>query len=212
MGVAKSATGLLGGSFDPVHRGHLQLARDALKHLPLAEVRFLPAAQPWQKGAMTTAEHRAKMVQLAIEGEPRFVLDMREIERGGTTYTIDTLRDLRKTDPARPLVLIMGSDQFDRRQTWHQWQQVSELAHIAVAQRAGVTAAPVASNAGAEKVALSAGGCTVQFPMTPIDVSATEVRRLLRDPHSARSQHRLAAMVPAEVLDYIQLHNLYRNS
>jgi nicotinate-nucleotide adenylyltransferase len=135
---------------------------------------------------------------------------MREIERGGMTYTIDTLRDLRKTDPVRPLVLIMGSDQFDRRQTWHQWQQVSEFAHIAVAQRAGMAAAPVASNAGAEQLALSAGGCTVQFPMTPVDVSATEVRRLLREPQSTQTQHRLAAMVPAEVLDYIRRHNLYR--
>ena len=75
--------GLLGGSFDPIHHGHLQLARDALKHLPLDEVRFIPAAQPWQKGPITAAEHRARMVQLAIAGEPRFALDMHEIERGG---------------------------------------------------------------------------------------------------------------------------------
>ena len=83
MNAQRRLIGLLGGSFDPIHYGHLQLARDALKHLPLEEVRFLPAAQPWQKGPITAAEHRAQMVQLAIADQPRFVLDMREIERGG---------------------------------------------------------------------------------------------------------------------------------
>ena len=90
MNVTAAPVGLLGGSFDPIHSGHLQLARDALKHLPLEEIRFLPAAQPWQKGPMTAAEHRARMVQLAIVDHSRLVLDMREIERGGVTYTIDT--------------------------------------------------------------------------------------------------------------------------
>ena len=101
--------GLLGGSFDPIHVGHLQLARDALAHLPLDEVRFIPAAQPWQKERVTDAAHRAHMVELAIAHEPRCVLDMHEIERGGTTYTIDTLRDLRAGPwPDASLVLVHG--------------------------------------------------------------------------------------------------------
>ena len=137
MAVTAAPIGLLGGSFDPIHYGHLQLARDALKHLPLAEVRFLPAAQPWQKSPITAAEHRAQMVQLAIADHPRFTLDMREIERGGVTYTIDTLHALRLALPDHPLVLIMGSDQFARFDTWRDWQQIPELARIAVAQRAG---------------------------------------------------------------------------
>ncbi|MGH6609338.1 MAG: nicotinate-nicotinamide nucleotide adenylyltransferase, partial [Burkholderiaceae bacterium] len=107
MGLAESV-GLLGGSFDPIHNGHLQLARDALKHLPLAEIRFIPAAQPWQKGELTATEHRAMMVQIAIADEPRFVLDMREVARGGPTYTIDTLREIRRAEPHRPLMLIIG--------------------------------------------------------------------------------------------------------
>jgi len=133
--------GLLGGSFDPIHVGHVQLARDALAHLPLDEVRFIPAAQPWQKERVTDAAHRAHMVELAIAHEPRCVLDMHEIERGGTTYTIDTLRELRAgawRDAS--LVLVMGSDQFERFDTWRDWQAVAELAHIAVARRAGVAA------------------------------------------------------------------------
>jgi nicotinate-nucleotide adenylyltransferase len=216
MEVTVAPIGLLGGSFDPIHRGHLQLARDALKHLPLAEVRFLPAAQPWQKGPITAAEHRAQMVQLAIADEPRFTLDMREIERGGLTYTIDTLRALRSQLPGRPLVLIMGSDQFTRLNTWHEWQQIVELAHIAVATRAG--ALPSSSGttmlgrplSDAAALASEPGGNVVEFKMTPIDTSATEVRRLLREPNSTERAQRLSAMVPAAVLDYIDSHHLYR--
>jgi nicotinate-nucleotide adenylyltransferase len=212
MGLEKQPIGLLGGSFDPIHYGHLQLARDALKHLPIVEVRFIPAAQPWQKTVMTPAEHRAKMVQLAIADEPRFVLDMREIERGGTTFTIDTLRDLRDVEPERLLVLIMGSDQFARLHTWRDWQQVAELAHIAVAQRAGIPASADARVRSADPAQLSssAGGSIVHFSMTPVDASATEVRRLLREPQSTQNEQRVAAMVPAKVLDYIRQHDLYR--
>jgi nicotinate-nucleotide adenylyltransferase len=217
MEATAAPIGLLGGSFDPIHYGHLQLARDALKHLPLAEVRFLPAAQPWQKGPITSAEHRAQMVQLAIVDDPRLTLDMREIERGGVTYTIDTLRALRSQLPGRPLVLIMGSDQFARLDSWRDWQQVIELAHIAVATRAG---APPPSSAtmmlgkqlsDAASLAIEPGGGIVEFKMTPVDASATEVRRLLREPDSTERAQRLSAMVPAAVLDYIDSHHLYRN-
>ena len=222
MGLAPpagDAVGLLGGSFDPIHHGHLQLARDALEQLALAEVRFIPAAQPWQKGPMTAAEHRARMVQLAIADKPRFALDMHEIERGGVTYTIDTLRALRERLPDRPLVLIMGSDQFARLDSWRDWQQVADLAHIAVAARAGADIAPSASMSTMlskrrqEPAFLTSalGGSIVEFAMTPVDASATEVRRLLREPQSAEKAQRLSAMVPAVVLDYIQSHQLYRD-
>ena len=219
MGLAHAPIGLLGGSFDPIHQGHLQLGRDALKRLPLHEVRFLPAAQPWQKGPMTAAAHRVQMVQLAIAGEPRFALDMHEIERGGTTYTIDTLRDLRLALPDYPLVLIMGSDQFARFDTWHSWEEIADTAHIAVAQRAGSTlrqsaqlqAMLHARIGDASSLANQIAGTIVDFEMTPVDVTATEVRRLLREPASAEGARRLSAMVPALVLDYIEAHRLYRN-
>ena len=219
MGVAGAPIGLLGGSFDPIHYGHLQLARDAMKQLPLDEIRFIPPAQPWQKGPMTAAEHRARMVQLAIAGEPKFALDMHEIERGGVTYTIDTLRDLRLALPNRPLVLIMGSDQFARFDTWHGWKQIIEAAHIAVAQRAGISLqqgpalrAVVDMHRGkVASIATSACGSIVEFAMTPVDVSATEVRRLLHEPPSTETAQRLSVMVPAVVLDYIDSHQLYRD-
>lgn len=210
--------GLLGGSFDPIHIGHLQLAHDALRELGLAEIRFIPAPQPWQKGPMTDAAHRAHMVQLAIAGEPHFVLDMHEIERGGPTYTIDTLHALRSTLGASvPLVLIMGSDQFERLHTWRDWQSIPRLAHIAVARRAGK---PPALNAelsalaaerrnDAGELARRSAGCVVDFPMTPVDASATETRRLLGKPRSAKSDERLSVIVPPAVLDYIRAHRLY---
>jgi len=218
-GRTEAPIGLLGGSFDPIHHGHLQLARDAIQHLPLEEVRFVPAAQPWQKGPITAAGHRAQMVRLAIADQSRFTLDMREIERGGLTYTIDTLQALRSQMPQRPLVLVMGSDQFARLDTWRDWQLVMQLAHIAVATRAAARITLSAEmlrllnerRGEAASVTSRAGGNVVEFAMTPVDASATEVRRLLRQPNSAERTQRLSVMVPAAVLDYIDSHHLYRN-
>jgi nicotinate-nucleotide adenylyltransferase len=158
------------------------------------------------------------MVHLAIADQARFTLDMREIERGGVTYTIDTLQALRSQLPHRPLVLIMGSDQFARLDTWRDWQQVVQLAHVAVATRAGThnrlsaELLTLLDNRRAEAASLASnpGGSVVEFAMTPVDASATEVRRLLRQPKSAERAQRLSAMVPAPVLDYIDLHRLYR--
>jgi nicotinate-nucleotide adenylyltransferase len=215
----KPPIGLLGGSFDPIHHGHLQLARDALAQLALAEVRFLPAGQPWQKGAITDAAQRAAMVLAAIRGEPRFVLDLREVERPGPTYTIDTLRELRELLGADvPLVLIMGSDQFERLDTWRDWTHLVDHAHLAVARRADAVLTPNytlqeffnAHWAPPAAVRQSAGGHVVEIHMTPVDASATEVRALLAQPPSPARDARLAQIVPAPVLDYIRQHRLYR--
>jgi nicotinate-nucleotide adenylyltransferase len=209
--------GLLGGSFDPIHRGHLQLARDALAHLPLDEVRFVPAAQPWQKAGVSDATHRVRMVELAVAGEPRFVVDPQEIARGGTTYTIDTLRALRAgpwSDAS--LVLIMGTDQFQRFDTWRDWREVAELCHLAVAARAGVApdlnptlqALREQRRAGPAELAHHPAGYVVEFGMTPVDASATEARRLLAHAEPG-GEERLRRILPAAVLDYIRAHRLY---
>lgn len=213
------AIGLLGGSFDPVHAGHLQLARDALTQLALAEVRFIPAGQPWQKGAITDAMHRARMVLAAIVDEARFALDMREIERAGPTYTVDTLRELRAAlGEQLPLVLIMGSDQYERLDTWRDWTRLLDYAHLAVARRANALLRP--SHALQEyfnahwsrpsAVHESTHGRIVEIEMTPVDASATEIRALLAQPLSPVRDDRLAEIVPAAVLDYIRAHRLYR--
>lgn len=199
--------GILGGSFDPIHIGHLQLARDALAAFSLREVRFVPAAAPWQKGALTDAAHRAHMVELAIADEPRFVLDMREIERGGTSYTIDTLRELRAALPQATLVLIIGADQFEHFDTWRAWQDIPSLAVIAVARRAGAPLQP-----GVTGAKLLETGQAREFAMTPVDVSASDIRRRLRGlhvPHSRHADPELDRVLAPAVLDYIRLHHLY---
>ncbi|HEU0201350.1 MAG TPA: nicotinate-nucleotide adenylyltransferase [Burkholderiaceae bacterium] len=211
--------GLLGGTFDPIHRGHLQLARDAQAQLGLAEVRFIPTAAPWQKKRVTPAVHRAQMVELAIAGEPGFVLDMREIERGDASYTIDTLRDLRRTLGADvPLVLIMGGDQMQGFDTWRDWRAIIDFAHLAVARRND--AAPVLNDtlqrfyaehrAPVAQLRAQPAGRLVEIDMTPIDASATEIRALLGQPAAPARDARLAACVPAAVLDYIEAHRLYK--
>lgn len=210
--------GLLGGSFDPVHVGHLALARAACAALGLAQVRFVPAGQPWQKGEITDAAHRARMVALAIAGEPRFALDLREVERAGPSYTIDTLRELRAhLGPTVPLVLLMGSDQLERLDTWREWRALLDCAHLAVARRDG--AVIVLGDAlqtfynehWAPPAALKqrASGCVVEFDMPPVAASATRIRALLRQPAAPARDAELAASLPADVLDYIRRNRLY---
>lgn len=216
--------GLLGGSFDPIHVGHLQLARDALANLPIAEVHLIPAAQPWQKETLAAADHRTQMIRLAIENElpfvrRRMVLDLAELERGGPTYTIDTLRDLRTRLGAEvPLVLIIGGDQFERFDTWREWERIPDLAHIAVARRAAVPPRlnPVLQKLRDARYLKYAGdliespaGHVVDLAMSPVNASATEVRRLLGQARSSEDDARLAASVPPAVLDYIRAHHLY---
>jgi nicotinate-nucleotide adenylyltransferase len=211
--------GILGGSFDPIHVGHLQLARDARDRLGLAEVRFIPAAQPWQKGPITDAAHRAHMVEVAIAGERGLVLDMHEIERGGPSYTIDTLRALRASlGPTQPLVLVIGADQMARLDTWRNWESLLDFAHIAVARRNANPPVPNATlqafldqhHADAGVLSQRPAGAIVDLPMTQVDASATEIRALLREPHAPPVDARLAALVPAAVLLYIRREGLYR--
>jgi nicotinate-nucleotide adenylyltransferase len=216
--------GLLGGSFDPIHVGHLQLARDALANLPIGEIHLLPAAQPWQKEPLTAAEHRVEMIRRAIDQElpftrRRMLLDLAEIQRGGPSYTIDTLRQQRAAlGAAVPLVLVMGADQFERFDTWREWERIAELAHIAVARRAAapLQLAPVLAKFRdahylkyAGDLVDSPAGHVVDLAMTPVAVSATEVRRLLALPRDAAIDAQLAAAVPPPVLDYIRAHHLY---
>ncbi len=207
--------GLLGGSFDPIHNGHLALARAALNRLRLAEVRFIPAARAWQKPPLTDAHHRVRMIELAVRGESGFALDTQEIKRGGVTYMIDTLRALRKTAGAdTSLVLIVGSDQLVRFNTWRDWHAIIDLAHIAVTRRA---AEPLALNGEltaffeplrAEPKVLfsSAAGALVEFDMPPEPISSTAIRALLR---LSLDDARLAQMIPPAVLDYIRSHHFY---
>jgi nicotinate-nucleotide adenylyltransferase len=218
MQPIRMGLGLLGGSFDPIHRGHLQLARDALADLQLTQVRFIPANRPWQKRPLTDARHRSEMVRLAIAGEENFALDPIETDRDGPTYTIDTLRALRAgVGPEVPLVLIMGSDQLRNLDTWREWRHLLDFAHLAVARRndealdlnPALQAFFDANAAPAAAIRQQTFGRIVVFEMTPNEASATEIRALLRQAPSFARDARLAALVPAPVLDYIRHHSLY---
>ncbi len=208
--------GLLGGSFDPVHAGHLQLARDAQTALGLAEVVFVPAGRPWQKDRITPAVDRMRMVERALSGHAGWRADDCEIARAGPSYTIDTLRDWRaQIGPDRPLVWILGFDQLRQLDTWHRWEELTQCAHLAFAQRAGITmtALPstvrnwIAARRGTPADLSNApNGTVIEFSMRPIDCSATLLRQAIAENRPAET---LAHCLPPDVLAYIRTHRLY---
>lgn len=190
--------GLLGGSFDPVHRAHIALALAALDTLALDHVELLPAAQPWQRSTLNASpEHRLRMLELACRDEPGLQVNPLELERAGPTYTLDTLRAL----PQGPrYTWIMGADQLVNFCTWHDWREIIRLVRLAVAQRPGtpLTTPPALAEA------LPAG--TLQLiPFTARNISATSIRRSLAAGRPADD------MLDPRVLDYIHVHQLYRH-
>ncbi len=187
--------GLFGGTFDPVHNAHLALAREALATLSLVELRWIPAGQPWQKArALTAAQHREAMLGLAIGGEPRFVLDRRELLRQGPSYTLDTVREVQAERPGATCFLIIGADQYAGLHTWHGWQELLGRVVLAVANRPGF-APPVNAEV------LRHRHRSVPLPM--LDISSTEIRRRV-----ARGGE-ISELVPPEVARYIAQNGLY---
>lgn len=133
-----SPVGVFGGTFDPVHFGHLRTAFELLHTLRLAEVRLVPAGNPPHRGVpLCDARHRLDMVRAAVADQPGFVVDDREVRRQGPSYTVLTLRELREELPGRPLCLLLGMDAFLGLPQWHEWRSVLELAHVVVAPRPG---------------------------------------------------------------------------
>ena len=191
-------TGLLGGTFDPVHVAHLALAQAALQALSLDQVRWIPAGQPWQKTRqVTAAHHREAMVRLAIADEPRFMLDRIELERSGPSYTLDTVKALSAAHPNTEWVLIVGADQYASLHTWVDWRELLGRVTLAVANRPG---APPAVH----PEVLAFPHRAVPLPM--LDISSTDVRQL------AQSGADIGALVPPEVARYIETHRLYRGT
>jgi len=187
--------GLLGGTFDPVHNAHLALARVALDELALDQLRWVPAGRPWQKTRhITRAEHRVAMLDLAIAGEPRFVLERCELDRTGPSYTLDTVRELRQRESGVQWVLILGQDQFANLPTWHGWTELVSLVTLAVAARPG--AVPVAG-------AQLQGPTYVALPLPAMNVSGSNIRG-----HVARGEP-IDDLVPPAVARYIGQHGLY---
>ena len=211
--------GLFGGTFDPVHFGHLRLAEEAIAHLGLGGVRWLPAGQPPHRGVpQVTAGQRLDMVRRATAGNPRFTVDPAEVEAAAPSYTVHTLERLRRElGDAQPLVLLVGADAFAGLAAWHRWRDLFAMAHIAVSHRPGFPvetaslphelATEFADRRLVDASALRAApaGGIVTFAMTQLAISATQIRKLLANDLSARY------LLPDDVLDYIQTHSLYRN-
>ncbi|MCB1916691.1 MAG: nicotinate-nucleotide adenylyltransferase [Rhodocyclaceae bacterium] len=214
--------GLLGGTFDPIHNGHLRLAEEAAEGLGLAGVRLIPAGQPPHRDAPATSpHHRLAMAVLAAAANPLLDVDPAEVASPRPSYTIDTLERLRRELGAeQPLVLILGADAFAGLTSWHRWRELFAFAHVAIANRPGhapherrwpAALDPALDEActprltrDAAALAAAPAGCVMPFEMTPLAISATRIRALLAGAHSARY------LLPDEVLDYIGKHSLYR--
>ena len=187
--------GVFGGTFDPIHYGHLRTAFELLQALRLSEVRFIPCGDPPHRGTtFASAAERLRMVALAIDGQEGFVADDRELARGGPSYSIDTLLTLREEFPQRPLGLILGMDAFLGLHTWHRWDELLDVAHIVVAHRPGWKAPDIGplgellEEFGTHRVddlheALC--GRIHIHAVTQLEISSTEIRDLVaagRDP------------------------------
>ncbi len=207
--------GVLGGTFDPVHFGHLRPALEVQESLGLDELRFVPSrVPPHRESPEVPADHRLAMVERAIAGVPGFVADARELSRPGPSFTVDTLRELREEIGAeRPLLLVMGMDAFAGLDSWHRWREIPRLAHVVATQRPGIepatdspcmALAEVADSVAALQGAPSGRVCFQ--PVTQLDISGTAIRECLRSGRSPRF------LLPGSVLHYIAEHRLYRDA
>jgi nicotinate-nucleotide adenylyltransferase len=210
--------GILGGSFDPIHFGHLRLAQEARDFLNLSEVRFVPAGRPPHRGrAKVSDAHRLAMLKIATQNNPSFRVDARELGKTELTYTIDTLQSLRAdlgNDVS--LVLFIGADQFLLMHTWKRWEQLTEIAHLLVAMRP--SSEPFSPSSLSPEVRAwyqahqgddpntakqKSAGNVFMLGLTPLAISSTAIRATIAASQSPRY------LLPDAVLDYIHTHKLY---
>ena len=217
--------GLLGGTFDPIHFGHLRLAQELADALNLQEVRFIPAANPpHRQPPAGSAVHRAAMVRLATAGNPIFAIDECELERyilsGEPSYTIDTVLALRQQlndeDEASAFCLLMGSDAFMGLASWRRWEELLELCHIVVAHRPHAIPQPEQMPAALQShwrnrvtddsrdLLHERGGRILVQHITPLDISASAIRSDLQQGANPRY------LLPDDVINYIEAYRLYR--
>lgn len=205
--------GLFGGTFDPIHFGHLRTAFELLQVLSLGELRFVPAGNPPHRDVpLVAAELRLAMVRAAIATQPGFTVDDREVRRVGPSYTVTTLGELRAETPQRPLVLVVGMDAFLGLPTWHQWRDILQLAHLGVAHRPGWraptsgTLGELLQERGTDRVAdlhEAPAGRIFVHPVTQLEISSTDLRNIIlsgRDPRY---------LVPDAVRDIIRESGCY---
>ncbi|MEP7312181.1 MAG: nicotinate-nucleotide adenylyltransferase [Pseudomonadota bacterium] len=181
--------GLFGGTFDPVHNGHLRTAFELLQALHLGEVRFLPTGNPpHREHTQADALQRLAMVRAAVAGQPQFSVDDREVRREGVSYSVDTLEELRGENPERSLCLLLGMDAFLGLPHWHRWKDIFGLAHVIVAHRPGWKA-PTQGPLGEQMIDRGTGairdlhgspaGRIFVHAVTQLEISSTELRQMI---------------------------------
>lgn len=204
---------LFGGTFDPVHYGHLKCADQARQKLNLSRLFLLPAGDPpHRETPQASTRQRLEMLNLALTEFPSLKLDDRETRRPGRSYMVETLLEIRAEFPLRPIVLVIGQDAANLLHTWFHWKQLFSLAHIVILTRPGSTLQYPQELAGQFAQYLTSdvselqrllAGKVLQLEVGSVDVSATDIKRLLRKGRSPGS------MLPANVLDYIHQNHLY---
>jgi len=207
------AIGILGGTFDPIHYGHLRPALDVASELGLDHVHLIPnSIPPHRAQPVATAQQRLEMLHLAVEHNSTFVIDDRELTREGSSYTVDTLLSLRKQFPNKALYLLMGTDAFLHIQSWHRWDELLNLAHIVVMQRPGEL--PVMNGATQQwfeqHLADKNSGSLLYGNIWPVTVSqlmisSTQIREIIRNQLSPQF------LLPDAVISYINKAALYFN-
>lgn len=203
--------GIFGGTFDPIHYGHLRAALEVKELLSLTEVRFIPSAiPPHRKHPTVNAIQRQHMVKLAIQDQADFICDDRELGRQGKSYMVDTLASLRQDFPSQPLLLCIGTDAFNQLNTWYQWQRLFDFAHVVVMTRPSFNKQQsdnfFTARYTEDKTVLAntlAGKLYFQA-ITQLDISATAIRQLIAQQRNPRF------LLPDTVLDFITHQQLYQ--
>ena len=207
--------GILGGTFDPVHNGHLHLATTFLEQLKLAEILFVPSNNPPHRPApLASPEQRLGMVKLAVENHPHLKIDDCELERGGISYTIDTLKLIRNKIDEAPLCLIMGMENFKTLNHWHQWQSLLDYAHIVIVNRPerdeNINSEEIKNfmstfiTTAIEDLRDQAAGCILKLNIPMLDISSTQIRNNIHSNLDSES------LLSDKVLDFIHTQHLYK--
>lgn len=208
--------GILGGTFDPVHFGHLRPAMDVAETLQLGEVRFIPCGTPpHREQPVASALQRLSMLREAVSAHSQFKVDDREIRREGLSYMVDTLTSLKEDFPEQNLCLILGWDAFIHLETWYQWKKIFELANIVVTHRPGWSANQVSKQSELgklvkektvepDKLSAKQAGYITFIPVTQLDISSTQIRKLLQQGKS------VSYLLPEKVEQLILNQNIYR--
>ncbi len=206
--------GILGGTFDPVHFGHLRTALDVQQCLSLEQVRFIPCGEPPHRVApIAEPLQRLSMVRAAIAGQEKFTLDDREIQRKGPSYMVDTLTSLKQDFHDKSLCLILGTDAFNGLDQWYQWQKIFELANIAVMQRPDIKGQTELNKrlflqlkhrfVDADNLAKKQHGGICFVPVTQLDISATMIRQQWQQGKD------IQFFLPESVLTLLRQQNIY---